>query len=188
MTGHDDQVGALLPGHVAEQVVQEAPCTVLVMKSADKRQDAEMAPGSSPLRFRRMVVGYDHRAGARHALEMACGLGSKQGCHITLVHAMEPAPVFPECMESMHERDVCVHEALDRLAQVRAQCLPEAHDWELRVEMGEAWDVITRAAKDTRSDLIVVGPHEHTRWGHSYVGSTAQWVVRQAQCPVLVVK
>jgi universal stress protein A len=56
------------------------------------------------------------------------------------------------------------------------------------VEMGEPWEVIVKLAGETRCDLIVVGPHEHTRWGHSYVGSTAQWVVRQAKCPVLVVK
>jgi nucleotide-binding universal stress UspA family protein len=176
-----------LIGSVTEQVVQHAPCPVLVAKAFAKK-DGVPAPRTPVFKFRRILVGYDHRAGARHALNMAGALSSQEGSHVTLVHVMEPAPAFTPCQE---EKAACcerLREALEKLELVRTRKLPNSHDWDLRVEVGEPWEVIVNMANETGSDLVIVGPHEHTRWGHSYVGSTAQWVVRQANCPVLVVK
>ncbi len=177
----------IIIGSVAEQVVQEAPCAVLVAKPP-KNQAGEFVLGPVPLKFARLLVGYDHRAGSRHALDMARELAETEDSQITLVHALQPAPLLPDCPADPQARAELLQEALDKLAAVRSRRLPAAENWTLRVEVGEPWDVIVRIAKETCSDLIVVGPHEHTRWGHCYVGSTAQRVVRRASCPVLVVK
>ena len=177
----------VLIGSVAEQVMQEAPCAVLVVKPP-KSESGELMVGPAPLRFARLLVGYDHRAGAKHALDMAGELAGKGDSHITLVHALEPTPLVPDRAADTQARVERLREALDKLGDIRARRLPAAENWDLRVEIGEPWEVIVRIAKETCSDLIVVGPHEHTRWGHSYVGSTAQRVVRLACCPVLVVK
>ncbi|WP_113961282.1 universal stress protein [Roseimicrobium gellanilyticum] len=177
----------VLIGSVAERVVQEAPCAILVAKPP-KDSAGTLLVTPVPLRFMRLLVGYDHRAGARHALDMAWELAKNRGSHLTLVHALEPGPVMPDCPSSAEERAVCVQEALERLVEVRRRRFPESLDWDLRVEIGEPWDVIVRTAKETCSDIVIVGPHEYTRWGHAYVGSTAQRVVRSAPCPVLVVK
>ncbi|RBP46451.1 nucleotide-binding universal stress UspA family protein [Roseimicrobium gellanilyticum] len=174
-------------GSVAEQVVQQAPCPVLVGKAL-RNKAGTLTPCPPEFRFSRILVGYDHRAGAQHALDMACALDAREGAHITLVHALEPAPAWPPCSADSQTQALCVHEALVRMAKVQEERMPESRNWDLRVENGEPWDVIVKLAKEADSDLIIVGPHEHTRWGHSYVGSTAQWVVRQAPCPVLVVK
>jgi nucleotide-binding universal stress UspA family protein len=104
------------------------------------------------------------------------------------VQALEPDPVGLDPVADAQIRATRLDEALKKLAGVRARHQPAAGNWDLRVEIGEPWDVIVRVAKETCSDLIVVGPHEHTRWGHCYVGSTAQRVVRLAHCPVMVVK
>lgn len=177
----------MLIGSVAEKVVQQAPCPVLVAKCFT-RSGGVLETKPPTFRFTRLLVGYDHRAGSRHALDMAGALGAREGAHVTLVHALEPAPACPPCGVNADAHAACLRDALDRLAEVRDRNLPDSHDWDLRVEMGQPWDVIVKLARETRSDLIIVGPHEYTRWGHSYVGSTAQRVVRQAQCPVLVVK
>lgn len=174
-------------GSVAEQVVQHAPCPVLVAKSFGN-QDGVPVVRTPVFKFKRILVGYDHRAGARHALNMARALSIQEGSHVTLVHVLEPAPVFVPCPA---EKEACcerLREAFENLDKVRTTKLPHSHDWDLRVETGEPWEVIVTLARETDSDLVIVGPHEHTRWGHAYVGSTAQWVVRQAECPVLVVK
>ncbi|QIF02354.1 universal stress protein [Roseimicrobium sp. ORNL1] len=176
-----------LIGSVAEQVVQHAPCPVLVTK-AFANSDGVPTLRTPVFKFKRIVVGYDHRAGARHALNMARALSNQEGSHVTLVHVLEPAPAFVLCPAEKKACSDRLHKALEKLDEVRTTKLPLSHDWDLRVEVGEPWDVIVKLAKEKDSDLVIVGPHEHTRWGHSYVGSTAQWVVRQAWCPVLVVK
>ncbi len=184
--GHTGLARVLI-GSVAEQVVQEAPCAILVAKPP-KDEAGEFLQGPAPLKFRRFLVGYDHRAGARHALDMARELAGSRESHVTLVQALEPDPVGLDPVADAQMRATRLDEALKKLTGVRARHQPAGVGWDLRVEIGEPWDVIVRVAKETSSDLIVVGPHEHTRWGHCYVGSTAQRVVRLAHCPVMVVK
>jgi nucleotide-binding universal stress UspA family protein len=177
----------VLIGSVAERVIKEAPCAILVAKPPkDKAGELMVTPVS--LKFMRLLVGYDHRAGSRHALDLARDLAKSRGGHITLVHALEPVPIIPGCPTNGESRQARLHEALEKLGEVRRRCLTSAEEWDLRVEVGEPWEVIVRVAEETCSDIIIVGPHEYTRWGHAYVGSTAQRVVRFAPCPVLVVK
>jgi nucleotide-binding universal stress UspA family protein len=174
-------------GSVAEQVVQVAPCPVLVAKAFTQR-DGVPVLRKLAFKFAHILVGYDHRAGSRHALDMACTLSERDGSQITLVHSLEPAPVGLACAVDSQKQVRRIREAMDRLAMLRERKLPDSHDWDLRVEMGAPWDVIVKSATESSCDLIIVGPHEHTRWGHCYVGSTAQRVVREAPCSVLVVK
>jgi len=53
---------------------------------------------------------------------------------------------------------------------------------------GEAATEIVRVARDRNVDLIVVSSHGRTGLGRILFGSTAEAVVRHADCPVLVVK
>jgi nucleotide-binding universal stress UspA family protein len=53
--------------------------------------------------------------------------------------------------------------------------------------MGTAWNRIVGAAKSWNADLIVLGTHGRTGLKHALMGSTAERVVRHANCPVLVV-
>lgn len=188
MSSHGNSgLAKVIIGSVAEHVVQESPCAVLVVKPP-KNPAGELTLGPVPVKFERLLVGYDHRAGARRALDTAWELAGAGKNHITLVHVLEPSPNLPDCQV---EPQLCaerIRDALAQLTDVRARRLPSANDWDLRVEIGNPGDVIVRIARETGSELIVLGPHEHTRWGHSYVGSTAQRVVRLSSCPVLVVK
>jgi nucleotide-binding universal stress UspA family protein len=47
---------------------------------------------------------------------------------------------------------------------------------------------IVRFAKDSACDLIVMGTHGRTGLKHWLLGSVAEYVVRQAACPVLTVR
>jgi nucleotide-binding universal stress UspA family protein len=47
---------------------------------------------------------------------------------------------------------------------------------------------ILEMLEKTGCDLIVMGTHGHTRLGHLLFGSVTEDVVRQAHCPVLLVK
>ena len=56
------------------------------------------------------------------------------------------------------------------------------------VRVGHAGDEILAMARDLGTGLIVVGTHGRTGLAHVFLGSTAEKVVRLAQCPVFVVK
>jgi len=57
-----------------------------------------------------------------------------------------------------------------------------------RVVPGKPWQKIVEVAGEERADLIVIGTHGRTGFAREAIGSTAERVVRQARCPVLVVR
>ncbi len=64
----------------------------------------------------------------------------------------------------------------------------ELKDVEFTVVRGLPYDEILKFAKEKSVDLIVIGTHGKTGIDRVIFGSTAQRVVRHAQCPVLTVK
>lgn len=178
----------ILIGSVAERVVQEAPCPVLVVKPP-RGTDGEFLTTPFHLGFKRLLVGFDHRSGACRALDVARRICRVSHGHITVVEALEgPPPHSDREIPPTEGEPPKLRELRTGLERLRTEHLPESADWEVRVAIGQPWEVITKTAKETGSDLIVVGPHEYTQWGHAFAGSTVQRVIRLAACPVLLVK
>jgi nucleotide-binding universal stress UspA family protein len=70
--------------------------------------------------------------------------------------------------------------------------LIETTDWdglevETCVQVGHPGQQICDRAKDSGVDLIVTSTHGTTGFKHLLLGSVAEYVVRHAHCPVLVV-
>jgi universal stress protein A len=80
----------------------------------------------------------------------------------------------------------------ENAAQQQMRDLIRTTDWEgITVEpslqIGHAGNQICTGAKDQGADLIVTSTHGRTGLEHVLIGSTAEYVVRHAHCPVLVV-
>jgi len=79
----------------------------------------------------------------------------------------------------------------DALRRLR-DLLPHASDIPgaitTRVEEGEAYRAILRTASDVHADLIVMGVRGRNATDLTIFGSTANHVVREAACPVLIVR
>jgi nucleotide-binding universal stress UspA family protein len=58
---------------------------------------------------------------------------------------------------------------------------------EIFIEVGNAKDIIIEKAKKEKVDYIVVGTHGRTGFSHVVMGSTAEYIVRHATMPVMVV-
>jgi universal stress protein A len=58
---------------------------------------------------------------------------------------------------------------------------------ESSLQIGHAGQQICYRAKDRGADIIVTSTHGTTGLKHILLGSTAEYVVRHAHCPVLVV-
>ena len=58
---------------------------------------------------------------------------------------------------------------------------------EIYVEVGNAKDIVIEKAKKEKVDYIVVGTHGRTGFSHVVMGSTAEYIVRHATMPVMVV-
>ena len=59
---------------------------------------------------------------------------------------------------------------------------------ETRFSQGHAPDEIVRVAEEVGCDLIVMGTHGRTGLGRLLMGNTAESVLPEAVCPVMIVK
>lgn len=176
----------MIMGSVAEQLMQDAPVSVLVVKPRLDRQ-GRLVPAVPT--FRHLIVGYNHSEGAEHALAIAQGVARRFRSRVTLVHAVDPLEVPPpQTFCQWGRAEGVVLEAENDLHGVCARHLPESAGWETSSAIGSPRQVLVEAARDTVDDLIVVGPHVCTRWGHAESDSSALEVARTAPCGVLVVR
>jgi universal stress protein A len=60
--------------------------------------------------------------------------------------------------------------------------------WEAEVVGGNPGHAIVDYAKEHGGDLIVMGSHGHTGLSHLLMGSVAEYVLRHAPCPILMVR
>lgn len=56
------------------------------------------------------------------------------------------------------------------------------------IRSGQPFNEIVEEANAQKADLIVIATHGYTGLKHTFLGSTAERVVRHAKCPVLVVR
>lgn len=141
--------------------------------------------------WRRICCAVDFSDPSRFAMEEAADLARTFHGQLTLVHVEEPRPVMPI--------DVIVPaaSAFEAPSVDVARCVTA---WRVEasaragspvksaVRVGAPAEEILRFARDEAMDLLVVGTHGRTGLKHLVLGSVAERIVRQAPCPVLVVR
>ena len=140
---------------------------------------------------RTILVPTDFSEHADHALDYAVELATRFGATMHLVHAI-PVPAM-----GVHEIGVAYNamaiESLTKAAQnaldARAARYRDRIEFaSARCEVGDARDVIDRAATNIKADLIVMGTHGRRGIRRLLLGSVAEAIVRSSPCPVLTVR
>jgi nucleotide-binding universal stress UspA family protein len=135
-----------------------------------------------------ILVPVDFSVSAEQALDHACALASKLDAKVHLVHALvsPPSVLQVALTEDIIENLVKGHvEALETLVRARQGT---ASFGEVTVEVGDPRDTIVATAKTIDADLIVMGTHGRRGLSRVVMGSVAEDVMRNAPCPVLVVR
>jgi nucleotide-binding universal stress UspA family protein len=176
----------LLLGSVTEKVLHRAPCPVLIVGSADAVSPA------NPL-FHRIVCAADLTQGSQAVLDTALSVAAESLARVTLLHVLDGLPALS--VSGPFRPTVDLAEVQMRMAdQAREQLIEAARpardfcQVSERVETGKAWQEIIRVAEDIEADLIVMGSRSQAGLDRLFLGSTVNQVVRQAPCPVLVVR
>lgn len=142
-------------------------------------------------RMERILVPVDFSETATDALRFALPFARETGARLDLLHVLTPLSLPAEAAslprewseyESRQRRD-----ATARLKKLAAEVCRPARANVLLAE-GDPVALITAAAREQRSDLVVVSTHGHTGLKRFFLGSTAEAVVRRAPCPVLTVR
>ena len=181
-------VQRLFLGSVAEKVIRKASCPTLVVPP----RAGDVSP-TTPVQFRHILCAVDFSDCSLTALAQALCLVRQTAAHLTLVHVIE---IPPELRENAMAADFDVDriraaaeaEALRRLRDL----VPHPSQLPARVttvvEEGKAYREVLRTAADVNADLIVMGVHGRGTLDLVVFGSTTHHVIREAKCPVLIVR
>jgi nucleotide-binding universal stress UspA family protein len=180
-----------LIGSVTEKVLRKATCPVLTVPPA--------APDSVPaaqVLYKSIVCPVDFSDASMRALDYAFSLAREADAHLTVLHVTPHEFDLPldssagdtglTVGEFFERRERQARERLDEAVHPRAQdyCTAVA----LVTRAHRPWQEILHVAKDRRADVIVMGVQGRGAVDLMFFGSTAQQVVRQAECPVLTLR
>lgn len=174
----------LFLGSVAEKVLRLALPPVMTVGAA-----ADHGGGS----FSRIVCGIDFSECSLAALDYALALAAGANAEVTVANVIEWTPVGYDPLvgpptDLAGYRMSAEASARERLRKALANAHPAHVQVHQIVTSGKPHHELLRIAKETAADLIVLGIHGRNPIDRLFFGSTAEPVVRQAECPVLTVR
>jgi len=120
------------------------------------------------------------------ALRLASRLSRQNKATLHLLHVIDEAfPAKTEVTAPFDKMEAAVQGRLERLAH---QNIDPRVRHQLHVETGDAAAQILDVAKRVRADLIVMSTQGRKGLRRLVIGSVAERIVREAQCPVLTVR
>ncbi len=143
--------------------------------------------------WRTIVVGVDASPESLRAAELAAKIASAARAQLFPVHAvpvipvltevagLEPLPVF-----SPELQDVSTRAAREQVVRALQNVLPPPAVRRLEVQVGPAPFVIAEVAHRRRAELVVLGGKKHSALARGLGRSTAHYLVRRLDMPVLV--
>ena len=139
----------------------------------------------------RILVPTDFSEHAGQAIAYASAISQKFEVPLTIVHVYA-SPVIPVpdgyVIVSATELADLRNRLAEGLEKEKARAVAAgARDVEVLLAEGTAWEQIVNTAKERGADFIVMGTHGRTGLSHLILGSTAEKVVRKANCAVLTV-
>lgn len=152
---------------------------------------AELKPLSLPVApasgIRRILLATDLSTASDGAAIQAIELAHDLGADLLIVSVIDPrarrsvglGSQRPDRIRAVRETAAQALVARGRAAGVRVTFLI----WD-----GDPGQSIVEAATSEQVDLVVVGSHGRGAVGRFFVGSVSDFVVRNARCPVLVVR
>lgn len=182
----------LVLGSTAERVVRYSPCPVLVVHVADRKQiTGRNGTSRTALRIKKILVPIDFSDSSMKGLAYAKGLAKQFDAALVLINSVHVQYFVTSDEYARYDLPLLMQEA-EKTSREEMQALVQKTDWEgIKVEaslqIGHPGDQICVQAKHHRADLIVTSTHGATGLKHVLLGSTAEYVVRHAHVPVLVV-
>lgn len=180
----------MLYGSIAQQVLQQSTCPILVLRPTD-------AGGASPFHPRRILVPLDGTAAHEPALPVAVAIARAFDATLHLVM------VIPTLATLSRERaatgmllptttqallDMAEQGGADYLAHIAAQCRADGLAVLAEIARGDAVPALLACAARVDADLLVLASHGRAGIDALLTGSVAPCLARRAISPLLLVR
>ena len=144
------------------------------------------------LTFKKILCPVDFSEPSYLGLTTAADLAEKFGAEIEVLYVLPilpPQPTNPNYEFQVPEYEGLLHkDAEDRLAVLVKEKIPSGIKVVSMIGHGNAGKEIVKAAKENKSDLVVIASNGHSGWHNLVMGSVAEKVVRHSFCPVFIAR
>jgi nucleotide-binding universal stress UspA family protein len=192
-TRRRSKISSFLLGSVSEWVLNEAPCSVLIVRG--KARPRKITKGLN------ILIATDGSPDAKEAIEFVERLGLPPSAVLTLLHVVRKKVhqtaqlVTTDCIQPATFKKLA-EDLLKVRGREGAKLLETTRKTLNRPEIkivenlafGHEAEEILKAAKRTRADLVMVGSRGLTGLRRFLLGSVSNKVVRHAPCSVVVVR
>jgi nucleotide-binding universal stress UspA family protein len=143
------------------------------------------------LSFGKILVPIDFSECSLKGFEHAKALAKQFGSKLVLLSSVAFQYYITSDEYARYDLPLLMRQA-EKASRDQMRDFIESTEWEgieviPSLQIGHAGQQICARADEHRADLIVTSTHRTTGFKHILVGSTAEYVVRHASCPVLVV-
>ncbi len=143
-------------------------------------------------RFKHILATTDLSSESFAAVAYAGHLARDQGAKLSIIYVPHSSTLL--FSEFAPTPDLALLDSqIEEMAEERLQAWVKRHlrnvgKVNVLVKRGETHSTICKAAADLKASVIVIATHGRKGFGHAMLGSVAERVIRDAPCPVLVIK
>lgn len=172
-------VSRFLRGSVAERILRGSRHPILLANPIClyRRHDSKTAP------FPRILLPLDASEASAKILPLAEAFARAYRSEVVLVHAL---PIHPVPSEFPHVATEAEGEAI--LDPFREYFARRGIPARVRIEFDDAASAVLDAASAEKADLVAMTTHGRSGVSRWVFGSVAEKVVRDAPCPILVLR
>jgi nucleotide-binding universal stress UspA family protein len=156
---------------------------------------SDVGPGTGPTHdvaaaasIRKVLLATDLSDASSSATELAFELASRLGAALLVVSVIDPGSLLMPGGRFRARVDQVREHHQDQAQGLVERGRELGIDVSFLVWTGDPGDQIVAAAEAERVDMILVGSHGRGAVGRLFLGSVSEHVVRNAPCPVLVVR
>ncbi len=153
--------------------------------------DTSTAVPASALEFKieRILVPMDFSPASMEALDYAVSMAKQFHAAIHLVHVYPPDEASaPGAGHLLFRSAEAIERLNEELTGIHSKHAPTSRPQNCHIRGGRPYQEIVQLARQIDADLIVLSTRGHSGLKHLLLGSTAERVVRNAPCPVLVAR
>jgi len=139
-------------------------------------------------KFRKILcpIAFDHNSIA--ALEIACEVAAGRSATVHLLHVARVPSQDMDVPLPFNADPRWEREARTKLEQIARDRLEGKVRYQIHVVSGTPDLEVVRMAHELKADLVVMATHGRKGLSHFILGSVAEHVMREADCPVLTMR
>ena len=168
----------MMLGSVAERVMRNAPCPVLVVNKPPDDSSAASNHASQEHRLHRILFCTDFSENSERALNYAISATTEYDAELTLLHVLDEKPA---------KADQAMAAATQQLEQLIPAEVRKTLKTRSAVRVGKPYEQIIEFAKQAHPDIVAMGVRGRGSLDLAVFGSTTYRVIQLGPCPVLAV-